>query len=69
MNLDFETIKDYLAIIIPFALIYCGLIIYCIVDLFKTDRPIRGNKYIWLFIILFVGTFGPILYLLVGKGE
>ena len=56
--------------IIPLALIDLAMVIYSIVDLFKSDRRVKGgNKLIWLLVILLVSTFGWLAYLLFGREE
>jgi glucose uptake protein GlcU len=56
--------------IIPLALIDLGMVIYCIVDLFKPDRRVKGNnKLVWLLVILLVSTLGWLIYLLAGREE
>ena len=59
-----------LAVVIPLAIIELAMKIYCIVDLFKSDRKGRGNnKLVWLLVILLVSTFGWLIYLLAGREE
>ena len=54
----------------PLVLIDLAIVIYCIVDLYKPERRVRGgNKTVWLLIILLVSTLGWILYLFVGRDE
>lgn len=54
----------------PLVLIDLGMLVYCIVDLYKPDRHVRGdNKLIWLLVILLINTFGWMIYLLVGREE
>lgn len=56
--------------IIPLALIDLGMVIYCIVDILKPERRVRGgNKVIWLLVVLLVSTFGWLAYLLFGREE
>ncbi|HEX6798801.1 MAG TPA: PLD nuclease N-terminal domain-containing protein [Ktedonobacterales bacterium] len=56
--------------LLPLVLIDLGIVIYCIVDLFKPDRRVRGgNKIVWLLIILFVSTLGWVAYLLIGRED
>ena len=56
--------------IIPLALIDLAMVIYSILDLFKSDRRVKGgNKLIWLLVILLVSTFGWLAYLLFGREE
>jgi hypothetical protein len=56
--------------IIPLALLDLGMVIFCIVDLYRPDRRVRGgNKLVWLLVILLVSTLGWIIYLLAGREE
>lgn len=56
--------------LLPLVLIDLGIVIYCIVDLFKPDRRVRGgNKIVWLLIILLVSTLGWVAYLLIGRED
>ena len=59
-----------LVALIPLAVIDLGMVIYCVVDLYRPDRRVRGgNKLVWLLVILLVSTFGWVIYLLVGREE
>jgi hypothetical protein len=54
----------------PLILIDLALMIYALVDLIRRDqRAVRGNKWLWVPIIVLFNTFGPIIYLLVGRIE
>jgi len=56
--------------LLPLVLLDLGMVIFCIVDLYKPDRRVRGgNKLPWLLVILLVSTLGWIIYLLVGREE
>jgi hypothetical protein len=56
--------------LLPFALLDLGMVIYCVIDLYKPDRRVRGgNKLPWLLVILLVSTLGWIIYLFVGREE
>lgn len=57
------------ALILPLLVLQFILVVIALVDLVKRDRTsLRGeNKWIWLLIILFLNTIGPILYFVVGK--
>jgi hypothetical protein len=57
-------------ILLPLALIELGLVVFSLVDLFKSDRRVVGNnKLVWALIIVLVGTIGPIVYLLAGRKQ
>ncbi len=56
--------------LIPLVLIDLGMVIFCIVDLYRPERHVRGgNKLIWLLVIVLVSTFGWLAYLLFGREE
>jgi hypothetical protein len=56
--------------LLPLVLIDLGMVIFCIVDLYKPDRRVRGgNKILWLLIILLISTLGWVVYLLAGREE
>lgn len=56
--------------LLPVVLIELGIVIYCIVDLFKPERRVRGgNKIVWLLIILLISTLGWLAYLLIGRED
>lgn len=66
--LHFDT--GILLALIPLVLIDLAMVIYCIVDLYKPDRRVKGNnKLVWLLVILLVSTFGWLAYLLFGREE
>jgi hypothetical protein len=56
--------------LVPLVLIDLGMVIYCIVDLYRPERRVRGNsKILWLLIILLVSTLGWVAYLLAGRED
>jgi hypothetical protein len=56
--------------LLPLVLIDVGVVVYCIVDLYRPERRVRGgNKIVWLLIILLVSTLGWLAYLLVGRED
>jgi hypothetical protein len=56
--------------LLPLVLIDLGMVIYCIVDLYRPERRVRGNyKIVWLLIILLVSTLGWVAYLLAGRED
>ena len=57
-------------ILLPLALIELGLVVFSLVDLFKSERRVIGdNKLVWALVIILVGTIGPIVYLLAGRKQ
>ena len=53
-------------IILPIILINLTLVIVVLVNFVRKDLPM-GEKFPWIFLILFVQLFGPILYLVIGS--
>ena len=62
-----ETLRQWWLLLIPILIIDLGLIAVALWDLYKRERVKGGNKWVWLVIILLIGTFGPIIYLVVGR--
>jgi Phospholipase_D-nuclease N-terminal len=57
-------------ILLPLVVIELGLVVFSLVDLFKSERRVvGGNKLVWALIIVLVGTIGPIVYLLAGRKQ
>ena len=57
-------------ILLPLVVIELGLVVFSLIDLFRPERHVLGdNKLIWALVIVFVGTIGPIAYLLVGRKQ
>jgi hypothetical protein len=56
--------------LLPLVLLDLGMVIFCIIDLYRPTRRVRGgNKLVWLLVILLVSTLGWIIYLFVGREE
>ena len=62
------TLRELLPFLIPLLLLDLGLIAFALVD-WSRRRRTKGPKWLWLLVILFVSTFGPIVYLLFGREE
>lgn len=67
MDMDIGKIILLLA---PIILINYGLVIYCIIDILKYDRNVKGgNKLIWILVVALINMFGWIIYLMFGREE
>ncbi|MEI2357420.1 PLDc N-terminal domain-containing protein [Mesobacillus zeae] len=60
---------EYLPIILPLLTLQLVLMITALIHLFKHPNVRRGNKVVWVIVVVFVNIFGPILYFLIGRGE
>lgn len=58
----------FIPIILPFIAVGILLDLLALIDLYR-NRKTRKNVLIWTFIILFVNTFGPILYFVIGRKD
>jgi hypothetical protein len=57
-------------ILIPLLIAELALVIFCLVDLLRADRRVRGNsKLVWVIVVLFISTLGPLLYLFWGRKD
>ena len=57
-----------LLLLVPLVLVELGLIVWALYDLTRPGRRVRGDsRLMWGLIIVLVSTFGPILYLLIGR--
>ncbi len=64
------THAQLLMVIIPVVIVGLGLMIFCLVDLLRPDRHVRGgDKRIWGAVILLGSTLGQLLYLLYGRED
>ena len=63
-----DAIKEYLPLLIPIILIELVLVVIALTDLLRRDK-IRGQKWAWALVILFIQIFGPIAYLIFGREE
>ena len=63
-----DKLLEFLPYIIPVVIIQLILLVTALLDWIK--RPVlRGNRWVWLAVILFVNLFGPIIYFLFGRSD
>ena len=68
--IDGLDVGKLLLLLIPILLVNYGMVIYCIIDMFKVERKVKGgNKIVWLLVVGLVNMFGWITYLLIGREE
>lgn len=53
-------------VIAPLLVIQFILLVVALIDWIRI-RETNGPKWLWLIIILFVGTLGPVLYFIIGR--
>ena len=65
LNIDIMAI---LPIILPIIVLGALLVLIALIDLYR-HRKTRKNVVVWTLIVLFVNTFGPILYFIFGRKD
>jgi len=61
-------IQQYLPFLIPVIIIQFALMVSALVDLIR--RPsVKGPKWAWVLVIVFVNLIGPIIYFVAGRKE
>lgn len=64
----FDTLRDVLPLLVPILIIQLLLIVIALRDLIR--RPsVRGPKWVWAVVILFVNLLGPILYFVLARED
>jgi hypothetical protein len=59
-----------LPILIPLAIAELALVIFCLFDIFRADRRVRGgSKLVWALVVVLIGTLGPLAYLFFGRED
>jgi hypothetical protein len=64
-----DKILQYLPYIIPIVLLQLILMIVALVDLIRRGKPRWLPKWAWAIVIIFGELIGPIVYLIIGRGE
>lgn len=59
----------FMIVLLLFLLVYFILWVYCLIDAIRSDFKDPNMKLIWVVILLFAHGFGPIAYLVLGKGS
>ena len=63
-----EEIAPYIPLIVPLLIIQMTLMLIALLDL-RRQASIRGPRWLWLIVIIFLNLIGPILYFVVGKED
>ena len=59
----------FFAAVMPLVLLNLILIIWCISDISKRNNIKLFDKKIWILLILFIQFIGPVIYLILGRGD
>jgi hypothetical protein len=55
------------ALLLPFFIIQIILAVVAIIDWVKNQENIRGNRFVWLIVIILINIAGPITYFIFGR--
>lgn len=67
-DLGLPNVTRLILLLLPLIAIQIGLMVYALVDLAKRER-VKGDKWIWVVVIVLVNIIGPIVYLVAGREE
>lgn len=67
-NLGLPNVTRLILLALPVLAIQLGLMVYALVDLARRER-VKGDRWIWVVVIVLVGIIGPIVYFVAGREE
>lgn len=62
-NVDLGTL---LPLLIPIILLEFGLLVWALIDVVRREH-VRGNKVVWILVIVLINIIGPIVYFIFGR--
>lgn len=63
---ELNILRDILPLLLPILVIQLVLIVVALRDLMRR-RTVRGEKWMWVIVIVLLNFIGPILYFVVGR--
>ncbi len=63
---ELNILRDILPLLLPIFVIQLVLIVVALRDLMRR-RTVRGEKWMWVIVIVLLNFIGPILYFVVGR--
>ena len=63
-----EELYQYIPLLIPLFILQFILTVIALVDIYRNKRT-RGPQWVWVLVVIFVATIGPIIYFVAGKEE
>ena len=65
-SFDFASL---IPLVVPLVVVQLGLMVYCLVDLARREKVKHLPKWGWALVIILGELVGPVVYLLIGRGE
>ena len=70
MNMNPETLKEYLPLLLPLIVAELALFVWALVHVLTHKTYKHGNRVLWLIVVIVMMNFvGPILYFILGKED
>jgi hypothetical protein len=63
-----EEFSRFIPLLIPLFLLQLVLTVAALVDIIRNKRT-RGPEWVWMLIVIFISTIGPIIYFVAGREE
>jgi drug/metabolite transporter (DMT)-like permease len=63
-----QELTQYIPLLIPLFLLQLVLTAAALIDIFRHKRT-KGPQWVWVLVVIFVTTIGPIIYFLAGREE
>lgn len=64
-----DILVSYLPILLPLVLLEVIIMLFALVHIIRHPHVKRGDRVVWILLIIFVQFIGPISYFLIGKGD
>ena len=65
----FELLKPLLFVLVPLLIVQLVLMITALVSILRRDSYKMGSRVIWILVVVFINTIGPILYFVLGRKD
>ncbi len=63
-----EELIRYIPLLIPLFILQLILMAAALLDIYR-NKSTRGPEWVWVLVVIFVATIGPIIYFIAGKEE
>ncbi len=63
-----EQLRQFIPLLIPLLILQLILVIAALIDIYRNKKT-KGPTWIWVLVILFINTIGPIAYFALGRSE
>ena len=70
MTINFDTLKEYLPLLLPLVVAELALFVWALVHVLTHKTYKHGSRVLWLIVVIVLMNFvGPILYFILGKED